>query len=115
MLGPAAGKWVTKLVGLLALVYLCVKLREDGVIINCVMAGCNSGWNILILSDLYPRATKGVGHLRKVWVFQLGTRDSAGIVALLVGADGAILLVVHNDDERFGTVLSGSSNFLTVH
>src|SRR5699024_11978159 len=44
-----------------------------------------------------------------------GTRDSAGIVALLVGADGAILLVVHNDDERFGTVLSGSSNFLTVH
>src|SRR5699024_4860789 len=89
--------------------------REDAVIINCVMAGCNSGWNILILSDLYPKATKGVGHLRKVWVFQLGTRDSAGIVALLVGADGAILLVVHNDDERFGTVLSGSSNFLTVH
>src|SRR5699024_7987140 len=76
---------------------------------------CNSGWNILILSDLDAKTTKGVGHLRKVWVFQLGTRDSAGIVALLVGADGAILLVVHNDDERFGTVLSGRSNCLTVH
>src|SRR5699024_4422718 len=79
------------------------------------MAGCNSGWNILILSDLDAKTTKGVGHLRKVWVFQLGTRDSAGIVALLVGADGAILLVFHQDDERFDTLLSASNNLLTVH
>src|SRR5690625_8018714 len=79
------------------------------------MAGCNSGWNILILSDLYPKTTKGVGHLRKVWVFQLGTRDSAGRVALLVGADGAILFVVHNGDGGFGTVFSSSSKLLTVY
>src|SRR5699024_6330567 len=104
-----------KLVSLLSLFYHEVQQREDAVIIYCIMACCNSSRNIRILRDLYPKATKGIGHFSKVWVFQLGTRDSAGIITFLVGADGAIFLIVHNDDKRFGTVLGGGGNFLTVH
>src|SRR5690625_2177304 len=82
-----------KLVSLLSLFYHEVQQREDAVIIYCIMACCNSSRNIRILRDLYPKATKGIGHFSKVWVFQLGTRDSAGIITFLVGADGAIFLI----------------------
>src|SRR5699024_6002609 len=61
------------------------------------------------------KSAECLGHVSKVRVLQLGSRDSTGVVTFLVGTNGAVFLVVHNDNERSGTVLCGGGDFLAVH
>src|SRR5699024_7116423 len=102
------------LVGLFALFDDQVDQREltalDGLIgvLDC-------GWDLRVLGDADTAASECIGHGGEVWVLQLGAGDSARVVAFLVGTDGAVFLVIHDDDQRGGTVLCGGGQLLTVH
>ena len=68
-----------------------------------------------VVFDTDAEAAEGLGHLGEIGVLQLRTGHTSRVVALLVGANGPVLLVVHDDHQRSGPILRGGSQFLPVH
>ena len=88
---------------------------EHAVLIDGRQGGFQCGRHVHILGDRDPEAAEGPGHQAEVRVLQLGSGDACRVVPFLVGADGAVFLVVHDDDQRRGPVLGGGGELLAVH
>src|SRR5699024_372672 len=102
------------LVGLFALFDDQVDQREFAGL-NGLVGALDCGWDLRVLGDADSAATEGIGHGGEVWVLQLSAGDPTRVIAFLVGTDGAVFLVVHDNDQRGGPVLGGGGQFLTVH